>query len=103
MLHFEEKFSPWLLEAMKLLQISDTTKIGLCDSSANGRNSDSCVHGINLDNFGNLAGATVVDFGCGDGSFLQKCLMQGASYCVGIDLNETITKSGKDTKSEYVE
>jgi len=51
------------------------------------------VDDINIWNFGNLEGVSVVDFGCGDGSFLKKCIAKGATNCLGIDNSELLIKT----------
>jgi len=51
--------------------------------------------------FGDLQGASVVDFGCGGGSFLKKCIAKGATNCLGIDYSESMIKSAINaTKQE---
>jgi len=51
------------------------------------------THDINLTYFGNVKGKTVVDFGCGNGSFLKRCLDEGAASCLGFDINEPMITS----------
>jgi len=56
---------------------------------------------INMWYFGDLKGASVVDFGCGDGSFLKKCIAKGATNCLGIDYSESMIESAMNaTKQE---
>jgi len=44
--------------------------------------------------FGNLEGKTVVDFGCGTGRFLKSHLNRGASFCLGLDISESMINCG---------
>lgn len=46
------------------------------------------LHQITMAYFGDMKGASVVDFGCGAGEFLRKCASQGASKCLGFDLSK---------------
>lgn len=49
---------------------------------------------VTLQFFGDVTEKRVVDFGCGDGSFLKLCLAQGASFCLGLDVSDAMVKSG---------
>jgi len=53
--------------------------------------------------FENLAGKTVVDFGCGPGDFLKTCLEKGAASCLGIDANDAMIKAGGNVVSDESE
>jgi len=62
---------------------------------------DRSTYDITLDCFGDLKNATVVDFGCGDGAFLTKCIQRGATNCLGLDKSDTmIKKREKDQQSQ---
>jgi len=53
--------------------------------------------------FGDLTGSRMVDFGCGEGIFLRQCLAKGASYCLGLDVNEPmISAGGNSVKQSHV-
>jgi len=52
------------------------------------------VRHSNFQYFGDLAGLTIVEFGCGTGSFLQTCAAKGAAYCLGLDINDAMIKAG---------
>jgi len=58
---------------------------------------------VNLQYFGSLEGATVVEFGCGSGAFLKQCLNLGAASCLGFDVNDAMIKSGEEaaTQKQY--
>jgi len=47
-----------------------------------------------LEFFGDLKGKSIVELGCGTGSFLKTCIMKGASFALGIDINEAMIKTG---------
>jgi len=51
---------------------------------------------VNLNYFGNLKLKSVVEFACGDGWFLKKCLAEGAGRCLGLDLNEKMMNFEND-------
>jgi magnesium-protoporphyrin O-methyltransferase len=56
-----------------------------------------------------LAGKTILDLGCGTGSFSIEALKAGAAHCVGVDLspqmirnaNELAAKSGFSEKARF--
>ncbi len=56
-----------------------------------------------------LAGKTILDLGCGTGSFSIEALKAGAAQCVGVDLspemirnaNQLATKSGLSEKAKF--
>lgn len=59
------------------------------------------VDHVNFEFFGDLAGKAIVEFGCGDGKFLRKCLAKGAAFCLGFDVNEAMITAGiKASKEE---
>jgi SAM-dependent methyltransferase len=45
--------------------------------------------------FGNIAGKTVVDFGCGDGSDAIEMVRKGARRVIGIDIREEILEAAR--------
>ncbi len=57
-----------------------------------------------------LAGKTILDLGCGTGSFSFEALKAGASQCVGVDLspemirnaNEQAAKSGFSERAKFI-
>jgi len=50
--------------------------------------------------FGDLKGKRIVDFGCGNGAWLKKCLAMGAESCLGLDLNAPMIDARKQSVTE---
>jgi len=50
-------------------------------------------YNITLDYFGDLKNAAVVDFGCGEGALLKKCITRGAEYGLGLDVSDVMIQS----------
>jgi len=59
------------------------------------------TYDITLDHFGELKNLSVVDFGCGEGAFLRRCITKSASFCVGFDCSEPMIYSAISAKEKH--
>lgn len=44
---------------------------------------------------------SVIDFGCGNGKVLFRCLSKGTSYVYGIDISDTAVKNANEVKESF--
>lgn len=58
---------------------------------------------VNFQYFGDLTGMKIVDLGCGDGDFLKQCLARGALSCLGLDINDTMIRTGDNNSRDRYE
>jgi len=72
---------------------NDASAVTYYEWSSHGLFNPLCEH-VNLQFFGDLTGKKIVEFGCGNGSFLKKCLTDGASSCLGFDVNASMIGAG---------
>lgn len=58
--------------------------------------SNQTAYQLTMKHFGSVSGKSVIDFGCGNGLFLKRCLDNGASKVVGLDKSPFMIESARE-------